>query len=70
MKTPHGLPLFLVAAGFALLAAISYDASLLARFAGVPVEGGEAALVAVALPAALLLMVFGVRGLRRKPVRA
>lgn len=68
MKQSHTLSLFLIAAGFALLAAVSYDASLLAQFAGVPVENGEAALVAIALPTVLLLLIFGARGLRRVPV--
>ena len=69
MKQSQGLSLVLIAAGFALFALVSYDAGILARAIGVPVQGGEAVVVAAALPMALLLLVFGARGLRRVPAK-
>ena len=69
MKQSQGLSLVLIAAGFSLFALVSYDAGILARAIGVPVQGGEAVVVAAAQPMALLLLVFGARGLRRVPVK-
>lgn len=69
MKQSRGASLILIAAGFVLFAVVAYDAGILAQAIGVPVQGGEAVVVAAALPMALLLFVFGARGLRRVSIK-
>ncbi|MFT3807790.1 hypothetical protein [Arenimonas sp.] len=68
MKHSPSLPLVLVATGVALFALLTYDAGVLARALGMPIEGGEGVVAAIALPMSLLLFVFGLRGLRRARV--
>jgi hypothetical protein len=58
--------LILLAAGAALAAAALYDATLLTRAVGLPVEGGEALVALAALSLSAVLFAFGGLGLRRR----
>ena len=57
--------LILLAAGAALAAAALYDASVLTRALGLPVEGGEAIVALAMLSMAVAAFVAGGLGLRR-----
>lgn len=56
----------LVAAGAGLAAASLYDASLLTRALGLPVEGGEAAVALASLSLSAMVLLVGVLGFRKR----
>jgi hypothetical protein len=56
----------LVAAGAALTAATLYDASMLTRALGLPVEGGEAAVTLASLSLSAMVLLLGVLGFRKR----
>lgn len=56
----------LVAAGAALTAVTLYDASVLTRALGLPVEGGEAAVTLASLSLSAIVLLLGVLGFRKQ----
>jgi hypothetical protein len=56
----------LVAAGAALAAATLYDASVLTRALGLPVEGSEATVTLASLSLSAIVLLAGVLGFRKR----
>lgn len=56
----------LVAAGAALAAATLYDASVLTRALGLPVEGSEATVTLASLSLSAIVLLLGVLGFRKQ----